>query len=127
MVVYENGYKFHTRNKMFFEAPNHSMDEVKPTEEQYFGIVIMWVQLFGGGTEKIENKEQAQSRLDALNELKEFAQHEIVLTWIENCSTILKKIVEEENPDEEMYLNAWKQLNYLGNVVQMYRYENGNL
>ena len=126
-MVYENGYKFYTRNKMFFEAPNHSMDEVKPTEDQYFGIVMMWVELFGGGTERIENKEQAQSTLDSLNKLKAFAQDKIVLTWIENCSAILQQIVDEENPNEELYLNARLQLNYLGNVVQIYRYENGKL
>lgn len=128
IVVYENGYKFYTENKMLHYAPYHSTDVVKPTEEQYFGIVIMRVELFGSGrTERIENKEQSQVILKGLNELKEFAQDEIVLTWIEDCSTILQQIVDKENPEKEMYLKALKQLNYLGNVGQIYRYENGNL
>lgn len=128
IVVYENGYKFYRENKMLHHAPYHSTDVVKPTEEQYFGIVIMWVELYGsGGTETIENKEHAQSKLKGLNELKEFAQDEVVLTWIDDCSTILQQILDEENPDKAMYLEAWKQLNYLGNVIQIYRYENGYL
>lgn len=127
IVIYENGYKFFTKNKMLHQAPYHSTDIVKPTEEQYFGIVIMWVELFGGGTEGIENKEHAQERLNGLNGLKEFAQDEIVFTWIEDCSTILQQIIDEENPKQELYLTALKQLNYLGYVVEIYRYENGNL
>lgn len=128
IVVYENGYKFYTENKMLHFAPYHSTDVVKPTEEQYFGIVIVRVELLRiDPTESIENKEQAQVILKGLNELKEFAQDEIVFTWIEDCSTILQQIIDEENPKKEMYLKALKQLNYLGNVVKIFRYENGNL
>lgn len=127
LIVYENGYKFYTKNKFLFEAPYHSTEIVEPTEDQYFGMVMMWVELGGGGMEKIEDKEEAQVRLSILNEIKKFAKDEIVLTWVANCSAILQQIVDEENPDKELYLKAMKQLNYLGNVVQIYRYENGNL
>lgn len=128
-VVYENGYKFYTRYKMLSEAPNHSTEEIKPTEEQYFGIVIMWVELAGASRfyEPTDYKQEAHSSLEILNSTKEFVKDEIVLTWIEDCSIILQKFVDAENPDEDMYLKAMEKLNYLGNVAQVYRYENENL
>lgn len=129
IVVYDNGYKFFTKNKMLYEAPSHSTDEIKPTEEQYFGIVMMWVELAGASrhTETFEEKEQAQANLKIINSMKEFAKDDLVLTWIEDCSTMLQEIVDAENPSEEMYQKAMDKLNYLGNVVQVYRYENGDL
>ena len=128
-VVYENGYKFYTKNKIFFEAPNHSTDEIKPTEDQYFSIVMMRVELAGASriSEPDDYKQQAQSSLDILNSTKEFVKDDFILTWIEDCSAILQKVLDAQDPDEGLYLKAMEKLNYLGNVVQVHRYENGNL
>lgn len=128
-VVYENGYKFYTKNKMFFEAPNHSTDEIKPTKDQYFGIVMMRVELAGASriSEPTDYKQEAQSNLEILNSTKEFVKDEFILSWIEDCSSLLQQVTDAEDPGEELYLKAMEKLNYLGNVVQVHRYENGNL
>ena len=111
-VVYENGYKFYTKLKMLSEAPFHSTDEIKPTEDQYFGIVMMWVELAGATRldETTEYKKQADSSLHILNSMKEFAKDEIVLSWIEDCSTILQKIVDAENPDEDIVFKSNREI-----------------
>lgn len=122
IVFYENGYSFYKDSKSLFAGPGHSMDIVKPTEDQYFGIVIYWVGLFGivRSPETIENIDNAKQRINSLNKLREYAKDNVILTWIEDSTTLLQKYI-----DEEMQIQAWKQLNYFGNVVEVYRYKNG--
>ncbi|HWL23454.1 MAG TPA: hypothetical protein VNR38_06855 [Ureibacillus sp.] len=125
VVVYDNGYSFYKDSKMLFSAPGYSLETTKPTEDQYFGIVMTWVQLIGKVTYPgtFDTIEHAKSNLDGMVTLKQFAKDKVVLDWIEDTTEALEKYIESEE-DEALRIEAWKQLNYLGNVVDVYMYEN---
>ncbi|WP_449441858.1 hypothetical protein [Ureibacillus acetophenoni] len=126
VVFYENGYSFFKDSKLLFSGPVPSEETIKPTEDQYFGIVMTWVQMIGKATFPwtFETIEQAKIKLDGIADLKEFAKDKVVLDWIEDTSEALQKYIDSEG-DESLRFEAWKQLNYLGNVVDVYMYENG--
>ena len=126
VVFYENGYSFFKDSKLLFSGPVPSEETIKPTEDQYFGIVMTWVQMIGKATFPwtLETIEQAKSKLNGIANLKEFAKDKVVLDWIEDTSEALQKYIDSEG-DESLRFEAWKQLNYLGNVVDVYMYENG--
>ncbi|SOC42561.1 hypothetical protein [Ureibacillus acetophenoni] len=125
IVFYENGYSFYKDSKTLFRAPDHSFETVKPTEEQLFGIVITLVRSYGKNfyTEYFETKVDAKRTLDGMADLKEFARDKVVLDWIDESSEALQKYMYSED-DETLRIEAWKRLNYFGNVVDVYMYEN---
>lgn len=125
VILYDNGYRFYRESKMLHSAPGHSTDLVKPTEAQSFGLVIHLVHFHGARSK--ENIHNNTYILEGLNELKEFAQHDVVLSWIDDSIEILEKVVVEDIPDEKLIEEAWKQLNYFGDVIEVYLYENGLL
>lgn len=126
IVFYENGYSFYKDSKTLFRAPDYSFETVKPTEDQNFGIVITLVHSYGRNfyTEFFETKVDAKRTLDGMADLKEFARDKVVLDWIDKSSEALQKYMYSDDDDETLRIEAWKQLNYFGNVVDVYMYEN---
>ncbi|KGR77398.1 hypothetical protein [Ureibacillus manganicus] len=126
IVFYENGYSFYKESKTLFRAPDYSFDKVKPTEDQMFGIVISLAHSYGRNfyIDFFRTKVDATRTFNGMAYLKEFARDKVVLDWIEESSEAIQRYMNAEDEDETLRIEAWKQLNYLGNVVDVYMYEN---
>ncbi|TFB19545.1 hypothetical protein E3U55_10305 [Filobacillus milosensis] len=126
-VFYENGYAFYKDTKMLYAAPNHDINSGNPTEDQYLGIVMMWIELYGSNSPtELENNENVLSIINGLQNIREYAQNEEVISWVDNSTSILQSLKDNDQTSEEDYLQAWKELSLLSNVVRVYRYELGN-